>query len=797
MKRKNKKFISLSLDYIKSIKFSHIALAALSVFFLIWMRVDIVKELSFQFDTIKSQAHQSKSNNLVASIGPPQTMIHCTFESDLCVFSNGSDDDFEWLTNSWSTATSHTWPVWAFTGSNYLYVESSYPNTPEKIAILESEEIDASYLEMWFAYHMYWASVWDLSVQVSSNWWSWEKVFSENWNKWAQWNYKTIDLTSYTWRIRIRIVAFTSDDLYQWYEGDIAIDEIFIKTNISLEPLEDNDTDWIPNSRDLWPYDPNDWWSILNPDSDFDWDSIPNDKDNDIDGDWVDNVSDLWPYDPWVTKWKLDISSDTYLKTLYWENITDAQGSDIININNIEVAWSLSAQSISVIKSVLLKKSNGSTLLPKISAGKYTIKDLAEKFVQLDNFSIQYFDKENKSSWECKRRTKNWEMTWCSEKSIDENISDKIFVKVSDDISINVELDPITAWWWIPTNFIVSSPDENLNLLWWAWNADVVIQWNKLRLASNDSTFCIDNDCLNRDDFTKIAWIWSSEYLRQKPSFVNIWSWVVKEIQSWLLWYDGTLWNWNYEDLIERCSKLNVWWYSWHLPDSDELISIFDYNKILASGDSAYDTSIFTSWPISWNIRTSTEDAKIESKAISFWLNWEILKVNKSKIINEYWICVSSDLSLKNIPWNWSKFNFNSDVHWKNCELEATLRFKEKFGQIKDICTGLIWEKSSNYGYLNWDDAKLYCEDLVLWWYWSWRLPNVKELYSIINKWKTQEEWNDYRPFFDEIKWLWKFWTWTKSPNYINSHHWQIYLSWGEVVANPDDYSDHHVRCVR
>ena len=793
MKLKKNKFISLSLNYLEKMQYGGIALMAISIFFLIWMGFDIVKELSYKFESLNISSSEPKTSNFVASIGPAQVLINCGFEQDFCVFANAIDDNFDWMINSWSTATSHTWPVWAFTGSNYLYIDSSYPNSPEKIAILESELINASYLEMWIAYHMYWMEVWELIIQVSNNWWSWETVFSDEWNKWAQWNYEKIDLTSYTWKIKIRIKAITSDDLYQWYKWDIAIDEILIKTSIALKPFDDSDRDGVQNSHDLWPYDPNDWWEILNPNSDFDEDGILNDVDNDIDGDWVDNVSDLWPYDPWVTKWKLDISSDTYLKTLYWENATDAQGSDIININNIEVDWNIRAESISVNQDVLIKKSYWSMLLPKLSAWKYKINDLAEKFKFLDNFSIQYFNKENRSSWECSR--KNWELIGCSDLLVDKNINDKIFVKVSDDISINLQLDPVLSWWWMPANFIASSPSENLNLLWWAWNTDVVVQWGKLKLASVDSTFCIDSDCINREDFAKIAWIWSSEYLRQKPSLIKMWSEIVKDIKSWLLWYNQNLWQWSYEDLINKCKNLDIWWYKWHLPDSDELMSVFNYNKIVVNGDSAYDTNMFDKWPLSWSMRTSTEDAQFDSMAISFLVNWETFKVGKSEITNQYWICVSSDKSLKNIPQNWKRFNLNDS--WNNCELKDTLRFKEKSWQIKDLCTGLIWEKSSNYWYLNWADAKLYCEDLVLWWYWSWRLPNVKELYSIINKWKTKEQWNEYRPFFDEIKWLWKFWTWTKSPNYINSHHWQILLSWAEVVANPDDYSDHHVRCVR
>ena len=56
-----------------------------------------------------------------------------------------------------------------------------------------------------------------------------------------------------------------------------------------------------------------------------------------------------------------------------------------------------------------------------------------------------------------------------------------------------------------------------------------------------------------------------------------------------------------------------------------------------------------------------------------------------------------------------------------------------------------------------WDDcnqcaARLYCENLDLWWKTNWKLPNIKELYSIldVNKWDQNLDWI-FTYYYDDI----------------------------------------------
>lgn len=50
---------------------------------------------------------------------------------------------------------------------------------------------------------------------------------------------------------------------------------------------------------------------------------------------------------------------------------------------------------------------------------------------------------------------------------------------------------------------------------------------------------------------------------------------------------------------------------------------------------------------------------------------------------------------------------------------------------VTDNNTGMIWQKTPDYKHYSYDDAISYCEDLTVANYNNWRLPTIKELYSL------------------------------------------------------------------
>jgi hypothetical protein len=53
-------------------------------------------------------------------------------------------------------------------------------------------------------------------------------------------------------------------------------------------------------------------------------------------------------------------------------------------------------------------------------------------------------------------------------------------------------------------------------------------------------------------------------------------------------------------------------------------------------------------------------------------------------------------------------------------------------GAVSDTATGLMWQKATPSAPLGWEDAARYCEELELAGKTDWRLPNVRELESLL-----------------------------------------------------------------
>lgn len=94
----------------------------------------------------------------------------------------------------------------------------------------------------------------------------------------------------------------------------------------------------------------------------------------------------------------------------------------------------------------------------------------------------------------------------------------------------------------------------------------------------------------------------------------------------------------------------------------------------------------------------------------------------------------------------------------------------------------LIWSDRSVYQ-MNWSSAKQYCEDLTEGGYSDWRLPNINELNTIIDGWKSK---------FGDIYWFWS--SSTKSDN--TGRAWGVFFVYKKVF-DENKSADGYVRCVR
>ena len=110
---------------------------------------------------------------------------------------------------------------------------------------------------------------------------------------------------------------------------------------------------------------------------------------------------------------------------------------------------------------------------------------------------------------------------------------------------------------------------------------------------------------------------------------------------------------------------------------------------------------------------------------------------------------------------------------------------------VVDQGTGLEWQKSDDAPPRNWQNGLAYCEDLSLNSKTDWRLPNIRELKSIVNV-------SRYHPAIDPVFTCQSssYWSATTVTNHPATSAWIVNF------ANGDDNwyvktNSYRVRCVR
>ena len=127
-------------------------------------------------------------------------------------------------------------------------------------------------------------------------------------------------------------------------------------------------------------------------------------------------------------------------------------------------------------------------------------------------------------------------------------------------------------------------------------------------------------------------------------------------------------------------------------------------------------------------------------------------------------------------------------------------------GTITDTSTGLMWQQATASTKMIWETALSYCEGLSLAGYTDWRLPNINELWSIV-------DYQRFHPaidtdYFPDTPWsstvyFFPYWSSTTS-TYHRDSAWNIDFShgvYGPFGCKGNPYNDHgcdsYVRAVR
>jgi hypothetical protein len=236
----------------------------------------------------------------------------------------------------------------------------------------------------------------------------------------------------------------------------------------------------------------------------------------------------------------------------------------------------------------------------------------------------------------------------------------------------------------------------------------------------------------------------------------------VTDLNTGLMWQqadDGVERNW--DDAVAYCENLSHGAYSdWRLPRRNELVSIVDYGRC----DPATDP-VFGGQP------------------------------------DMYW----SGSTFAQYPENaWNAYLYNGSAYYYNKNFTSYVRCVRGWqilgeyvnngnGTVTDTSTGLMWQQADDGQTRTWQEALSYCEGLNLAGQTGWRLPDIRELNSLVDDtryWPTINQ-----AFSSRGDFYWSGSTLAENP----LKAWDVHFGIGDTTHYLKIYKiqGHFVRCVR
>lgn len=197
-----------------------------------------------------------------------------------------------------------------------------------------------------------------------------------------------------------------------------------------------------------------------------------------------------------------------------------------------------------------------------------------------------------------------------------------------------------------------------------------------------------------------------ADYAINTPSYTDNGDGTVTDNVSGLMWQqqdDGTTMDWN--AAMAYCDGLALGGYmDWRLPDNKELVSIVNYGTHSPAIDGTY-------FP--------------NTKQTSYWSSTAYISGTTT------WLEVVFDYGTNAMTAN----NHSTRTYPVRCVRggpEWIVITDNGDGTVTDNITTLMWQQAEDGTERSWQEALTYCEGLLLAGYDDWRLPNLKELHSIV-----------------------------------------------------------------
>lgn len=200
------------------------------------------------------------------------------------------------------------------------------------------------------------------------------------------------------------------------------------------------------------------------------------------------------------------------------------------------------------------------------------------------------------------------------------------------------------------------------------------------------------------------------------------------------------------EAAVSYCSSLTFAGYSdWRLPNIKQMYSLIDFSGSDISAYSGSDTSSLDPFINTDFFDFGYGDESANERLID--AQWATTTIYVSKTMNGDKTMFGVNLADGRIKGYPVKMGASDKLFYVQC-----IRENENYGindfsdngddTISDKATGLTWQKDDSGSAMSWDSAISYCESSSVAGHSDWRLPNAKELQSILDYSKSPDTTN-------------------------------------------------------
>lgn len=238
-----------------------------------------------------------------------------------------------------------------------------------------------------------------------------------------------------------------------------------------------------------------------------------------------------------------------------------------------------------------------------------------------------------------------------------------------------------------------------------------------------------------------------ANYTGQTPAFQNNGNGTISDLNTGLMWQqtadtdgNGTINasdKLSYDEAIAAASSSTLGGYDdWRLPTVTELYSLIDFSGTDPSGYNGTDTSGLTPFIDTDYFIFGYGDTDAGERIIDAQYASSTKYVSTTMNGNETMFGVNfADGRIKGYPtaMRGSAKEFYVIFVRGNTDYDSNDFVDNGNGTISDNATGLMWQQDDSVTGYNWSEALTYCESLATASYDDWRLPNVKELQSLVD----------------------------------------------------------------